>query len=196
MSVFVVQLNNVGQGLLDKDPSTAAPGDLGTHFTVSKQRQVYVMGPKKINRLLKDGETFTDCNYWKKFAYPNVPHDQAFIRVYSDDGSVYSDVESENVFAFGHAFTNVDQDFNDDSTYDIVDLHGGGAHFLQIQNNNGSGTLTVELNGDTDVYFTLAAGESQVFNSGDLVITKVRLKASADNKTALMIGSVRSVINS
>jgi hypothetical protein len=31
----------------------------------SYQRTIYVMGPNKVNRKLKDGDTFTDSNYWK-----------------------------------------------------------------------------------------------------------------------------------
>ncbi len=111
MSVFRVKLNNVDQGRLDLDPSThsagAGYGQLGDAFGVSKQRQVYVMGPKKINRLLSDGETFSDCNYWKRFAYPQVSYEQAIVEVVSDDGSVYSDVEEENTFVVGSTFATV-----------------------------------------------------------------------------------------
>lgn len=57
MSVFRVKLNNNAQGLLD----TVS----GSQQSTSIQRTVYVMGPKKINRKLKDGDTCTDSNYWK-----------------------------------------------------------------------------------------------------------------------------------
>jgi hypothetical protein len=66
MSVFRVKLQNVDQGKLDINPVTSAA------FTTSKQRTIYAMGPKKVNRKLADGDTFTDCNYWKRFAYPQV----------------------------------------------------------------------------------------------------------------------------
>ena len=90
MSVFRVKLNNAAQGALDINPSTLL------EFNTSIQRTIYVTGPKRIYRKLLDGETFTDCNYWKKFAYPQVPYDQAFIEVVSDDGSIYSEIEEEN----------------------------------------------------------------------------------------------------
>ena len=201
MSVFRVKLNNVDQGRLDLDPSShpgspAQYGDLGTPFTVSNQRQVYVMGPKKINRLLKDGETFTDCNYWKRFAYPQVSYEQAIVEVISDDGSVYSDVESENTFVVGKTFASVADAYNTDNTLNFVTVHGGPASFLQITNTHGSYALTVELNGNTNATITLAAGEAQIFNSGDLAITQVRLKSATTGGSAELVASVKSVCNS
>lgn len=202
MSIFKVQLNNVGQGLLDMDPRTASQNVLGTPFTVSLQRQCYVMGPKKINRLLKDGDTFTDCNYWKKFAYPNVPYDQAFISILSDDGSVYSDLPEENTFGVGASFTlstsladNKIDFLNSVKTSGGSDSSiaaGGPAKFLQVTNTHGSIALTGELNGDTNLTFTLAAGQSQIFNSGDLAVTLLRLKSASSNGTCFVIASVLS----
>ena len=58
MSVFRVRLTNNRQGLLD---------------VYDNQRTAYIMGPNRINRVLKDGEVFTDCNYWKRFAHPPLP---------------------------------------------------------------------------------------------------------------------------
>jgi len=190
MSVFSVKLNNVGQGLMDIDPST------GVQATTSKQRQVYVMGPKKINRLLSDGDTFTDCNYWKKFAYPQVPYEQAFINVVDDDGSVYSDVESENTYGVGASFT-LATSYNDTNTIDFITTYGSPATFLQVQNQDtGSIVITGELNGDTNLVFTLGAGETQVFNTGDLAITKLRLKAASGTPAALVLAAVKAQMNS
>jgi hypothetical protein len=186
MSVFKVKLQNVNQGQLDMDPTTGKP------FTVSKQRQVYVMGPRKINRLLKDGDTFTDCNYWKQFAYPQVPYDQAIIHVLSDDGTVYSDIESENTFAVGGTYTLANA-YNSTNTIDFMTTYSAPANFLQVTNNDGSIAITGKLNGDTNVTFTLKAGETQVFNSGDIAITKLELKSASGTPTATVIASVRSV---
>ena len=190
MSVFQVQLNNEIQGKLDINPNTGVP------FTTSVQREVYVTGPKKINRLLKDGDTFTDCNYWKKFAYPQTSKDKAFITVLSDDGSVYSDVESENTYGVGRSLT-LATSYNDDNTIDFMTTYGGPASFLQVQNQAASSILiTGELNGDTNLIFTLAQGETQVFNTGDLAITKLRLKAASGTPTALVLAAVKTVMNS
>jgi hypothetical protein len=188
MSVFRVKLQNVGQGLLDVDVNLA-------QNTTSKQRTVYVMGPRKINRLLKDGDTFTDCNYWKRFAYPTASLDQAFIEVVTDDGSVYSDVASENTYAVGSTFT-LATSYNSTNKIDFVGTYGQPAHFLQVTNNDGAIVITCELNGDTAVVFTLAAGESQVFNTGDLAITQIRMKSASGTPTATVIAAVRSVSSS
>ncbi len=198
MSVFQVQLNNVNQGLLDLDPTTDTPGhvygQLGSHFAVSHQRQIYVAGPNRTYRLLKDGEQFTDCNYWKRFAYPQMAHDQAFISVVTDDGSVYSDIAEENTFAVGNTATLTTA--LSGTVIDFVNTYGGPARFLQIQNLDGTKSVTGELNGDVNITFTLNAGESQIFNNGDLAITLLRMKTSAATSSASWIASVRSVCNS
>lgn len=190
MSVFRVKLNNVGQGLLDKDVN-------GVQVSTSKQRQVFVMGPKKVNRLLKDGDTFTDCNYWKRFAYPQVAYDQAIVEVLSDDGSIYSDVESENTFAVGATYASVTTAYSTDNTLNFVTAHGGPAHYLQITNLDGSRTLTVELNGNTDATITLAANEVQIFNTGDLAISQIRMKANSNGGSgAGILAAVKAAVNS
>ena len=198
MSVFQVQLNNVNQGLLDLDPTTDVAGHtyglLGSAFAVSKQRQIYVAGPNRTYRLLKDGEQFTDCNYWKRFAFPQMAYDQAFITVISDDGSIYSDVAEENTFAKGATATLTTA--LSGTVIDFVNTYGGPARFLQVQNLDGTKTVTGELNGDVNVTFTLGAGESQIFNNGDLAITLLRLKTSASTSQASWIASIRSTCNS
>lgn len=195
MSVFKVKLNNVGQGRLDIDPTTGLP------VATSAQRTIYVAGPGRKYRKLKDGETFTDNNYWKQFAAEVAGYEAAFIEVVSDDGSVYSDIAEENVFAIGSGETPIDltTGYTADNTFDFVDTYGGPAIFLQVTNNsaNGSGyTVTGEINGDTNVVFTIAEGETQVFNTGDLRITQLRLKGSNASATASYVGSVRSIATS
>lgn len=198
MSVFQVQLQNVNQGLLDLDPSTSDPGhaygQLGSAFTTSKQRQIYVAGPNRTYRLLKDGEQFTDCNYWKRFAYPQVSYDRAFITVVDDDGSVYSDIPEENTFAKGATVTLTTA--LSGNVIDFVTDYGGPARFLQVQNLDGTKSVTGELNGDVNVTFHLGPNESQIFNNGDLAITLLRLKTSAGTSSANWMASIRSTCNS
>lgn len=189
MSVFRVNLNNTAQGKLDIDPTT------GVAFTTSQQRKVYVMGPKKINRLLSDGATFTDSNYWKRFAYPQVAMEYAFIQVVTDDGSVYSDVESENTFGVAGAFT-LATSYNSTNVIDFVTTHGGPATFVQIRNLDASIAITAELNGDTNLTLTIPAATAQVFNAGDLAITQVRLKSASGTPAAQILASVKSTLNS
>lgn len=197
MSVFTVQLQNVNQGRLDIDPSTdtsATYGQLGTPFTVSKQRQIWVAGPNRRYRLLKDGDVFTDCNYWKRFAYPTVPYDQAFIKVTTDDGSTYSDNMEENLFTKG-ATAVLDTNFAT-TVVDFVTTYGAPARFLSVQNLDASIAIFGELNGDTNITFKVLAGETFIFDQADAVITLLRLKAASGTPSASWIASMRSECNS
>lgn len=197
MSVFRVKLNNNAQGLLDVDPTT------GLQSGVSNQRTISVNGPNKVLRVLADGETFTDCNYWKQFAYPQVSLENAFIEVVSDDGSVWSATSSENVFPLvwlpgddGVVAAGAAPE-DDNMSLDIVAEHGGPALFVQIKNNDSSDSIKVKLNGSTSAVFTLDANSTQIFNHGDLVITEIAFDNSAsgtnevDNIEVLL--SVKSV---
>ena len=206
MSVFRVALNNTQQGLLDLDPSTASQGDLGDQMATSVQRGVYVMGPNKINRLLLDGSTFTDCNYWKRFAYPAVPYNEAIVTVVTDDGSVYSDIPSENTFPRVYDRSIEANDTYGDNEIDIMTDLGGYAVFTQIVNQETTGgglDIKVGLNGtigSPDAIFDLAAGDTQIFNSGDLSISLIQFDNSASGAggpvAVQVLLSVRSVCNS
>lgn len=204
MSVFRVKLNNVNQGLLDKNPATASAGSivgqgLGGQMNPSIQRGVYITGPNRINRLLTDGETFTDCNYWKRFASPQVSFENAFIEVVTDDGSIYSDIASENTYprvfdidaTAGTTFT--------DNQADIVGDTGGYAVFAQITN-NGSEDVRIRLNGLTTAVFDLPSSSSQIFDKGDLSISLIEVDHSASGASSTVavqvITSVRSVCHS
>ena len=200
MSVFKVKLSSNDQGQLDIDPSTGLP------FTTSIQRTMMATGPKGIQRQLKDGEAFTDCNYWKQFAYPQMSLDEAFIQVVTDDGSVYSSVASENVYpvtwlpgtdgviSAGAATT------DDNMSLDIVTTYGGAAVFVQIQNTDSSHSVQVVLNGSADAIFTLDANSTQIFNAGDLVVSKIEFDNSASGTSDVdaveVLLSVKSTINS
>lgn len=207
MSVFKVALNNVEQGQMDLDPSTARSAygtgavtgqGLGGQFDPSIQRQIFVNGPNLTQRLLKDGETFTDCNYWKRFAYPQVPLKHAFIEVVTDDGSVYSDNPDENTYPQMTTISAVGGTTFADNEYDILGTTGGHAVFTQITN-NGAGAVQVRLNGLTGATFTLAASATQIYNNGDLVVTKIQIDNSASGAADADVDvqvAVRSVCNS
>lgn len=201
MSVFRVKLQNNSQGLLDVDSS-------GVQNSTSIQRTMYVMGPKRINRKLTDGQTFTDSNYWKKFAYPQMSLDQAFIEVVTDDGSVYSENESENTYpvvwlpgASDDGILVAGDTYDDDGmSLDIMTTYGGPAVFVQLQNIDSSHAARVKLNGSSTAVFTLDANTTQVFNSGDIAISSIAFDnsltgASNVNKVEVIL-SVKSVSNS
>lgn len=198
MSTFIVRLNQGAQGALDKDPSTMTADHLGTPMTVSRQRQVYVMGPRKINRLLKDGDTFTDCNYWKKFAYPQCSLENAIV-VFApngDDGSTYVEGGAVGTVPVIHA-GNVAPGAT--VTIDFVADHGGATTFCQIENLESAGEkIKVYLNGGL-TSFDLDGGASQIFNSGDLAITKIVLDNTASGASPgayQVIAAIASECNS
>jgi len=201
MSIFKVVLNNAAQGYMDLNPTTADPnayGSTGVEIQPSIQRTVYVTGPNGVHRKLKDGDQFTDCNYWKRFAYPQLPLDQAFIQVLSDDGSVYSDVSEENNYPKVY---NLDVDNGTSYAANVVDIlgdTGGFAIFVQIAN-QGSTPVKIRLNGVTDAIFDLGSGETQVFNHGDLTITKLEFAntvSGGSTTTIQVLVSIKSTCNS
>lgn len=197
MSVFKVKLNNNKQGRLDLDPTTNTSntyGNVGTSFPVSLQRSMFVAGPKMRYRKLVDGQTFTDSNYWKRFTSEVMGEEFAFIEVVTDDGSVYSDVESENTVAIGATLT-LSTSFAD-TVVNFVTTHGGPAKFLSVQNLHATIAVTGELNGNTNITFAVAAGETMMFNQGDLVITSLRLKGASGTPSVSYIASVASTSNS
>jgi len=177
MSVFKVHLNYPGkQGYLDFNPATASPGFLGNQMQPSKQRTMFCAGPNRIYRELFDGQVFTDCNYWKRFAFPQVSQEVAFIEVLTDDGSIFSDIPGENTFPkvfYPYAVANTDTFAT--NSIDIIGTYGAAATFVQITNLGTASTqnVTVQLNGDVGAVMLLAFGDTQVFNAGDLAITKL-----------------------
>ena len=196
MSVFKVKLNNTAQGRLDTYPVSGTM----VQASVSKQRQVYVMGPNRINRLLKDGDTFTDCNYWKKFAYPQVTLEQAFIEVVTDDGSVYVDGQAATYPKAYHLTIDAGTAFTAAANeVDILGDTGGYAVFCQISN-EGSEDVKVQINGNSSAWITIEDGTAQVFNVGDLQITTLQFahdqSGAATNVPVEVLVSVASVCTS
>lgn len=192
MSVFRVKLNNPAQGRLDINPTT------GAQMTTSIQRTIYVAGPKRTYRKLADGETFTDSNYWKRFAYPQVSLADAFIEVVTDDGSVYSDVESENTFPVVYNLDLTHGTSYTDNVADILGDYNSSANFVQITNQSNT-ACKVKLNGSASAIFDLAGGDTQVFNNGDLQITKLEFAnttSGGSDVTVQVIASLKSVLNS
>jgi len=188
MSEFRVKLNNSKQGTLDVNPSTQS------QFSTSVQRTIFVQGPGRKYRKLFDGETFVDCNYWKKFAYPQVDQEQAFIEVVSDDGSIYSDVSSENNYPKVYNLIVEQGTDYDDNTVDIAGDTESYANFVQITN-QGSSSVRVRLNGIAGATFELGGSETQVFNAGDLLVTKLAFINNVSGGSASDIQVLCSIKN-
>lgn len=172
MSVFQVKLNQGDQGTLDINPAT------GVEFSTSVQRTMYVAGPNGKIREVVDGTTFTDCNYWKRFAVPAVSANDAFIVVVDDDGSVYSEIASENTYPVVTSLTVSSGEDYTDNVIDIAGDTGNFAAFVQMTNTgtDGSGDVLVKLNGSSGAVFTLVGGTTQVFNAGDISVTQIAMQ--------------------
>lgn len=190
MSVFKVAINNKAEGVLDIDPAT------GAQEVPSIQRTIYVAGPNRKIRELNDGATFTDCNYWKRFAYPQVPLEYQIVEVLDDDGSIYSDVPGENTFPKVYNLTVTANTSYAANVADILTDTGGYATFVQITN-TGSSAVSVKINGQSGAIFNLNGGDTQVFNAGDLTITVLAFDNATGTDTDIqIICAVRSICNS
>ena len=192
MSVFTVALNNLDQGKLDINPITGLQSD------PSIQRSIYVMGPNRINRLLVDGETFTDCNYWKQFAYPQTTHALAFVEVTSDDGSTWANGESSNIVDSATLTGAVASTYaTAGNEWDIEgDYPGAYAIYTRIINTAGSGSVSIQLNDAAT--FSLDGGSEMIFDIGDLSVTKVAVSNNESGAVASpieVIALVKSVCN-
>jgi hypothetical protein len=180
MSTFKVKLTQGDQGKLDEN---------GVSTGISKQRTVYVMGPHKTNRLLKDGDTFTDSNYWKRFAYPQVTRDQAIVEVVSDDGSVYVDGPAGepdvSTFPVVYDLTVVNgTTYGDANTYaDILTDYGSHAVYCQVKTTTNN--VKMKINGSAILDVLTSA--VQVFNPGDLDITKLEFANTSGGTATVQI---------
>jgi len=174
MSIFKVKLKNSVQGLLDI-----------YNEDISIQRSIYVTGPLGKHRELKDGQVFTDSNYWKRFAYPQATFEDSFIEVVEDDGSVYVDKTNNNaprtyILSVSGGFEN-----------NVVDLGASEfAEFIQISN-RGSDTISVRINSSNNAIFGLLGSETQIFSTGDLNIQKIEF--SNENQEAVPVQVIASV---
>jgi hypothetical protein len=169
MSVFRVKLTNSNQGLLSG----------------ANQRSVFIMGPNKTNRVLKDGDTFTDVNYWKRFAYPQVSLEDAFIEIVTDDGIPYLDHQQVNFPKVYDITAEANSDY-DENQADIIGETGGSAVFAQITN-KGSEDVKIKLNNKTDAVIDLPAGSTQVFNAGDVFISGIKIKNESSSSVDVQI---------
>ena len=200
MSLFTVTLNNAVQGALDVYPVSGVM----TQPTASLQRTVYINGPHRTNRELHDGDQFTDCNYYKRFcAYDATTNPggvtdpaQVILVCTTDDGSIWDDTTGGSTGAPRvYAFDSTDASTGGWSgtplangaggtTYasnviDVLSNFGGYAQFCQIQNLSSNNAIQVRLNGSTNAVFTVAASGVQIFDKGDLLISKIEICAVA-----------------
>jgi (2Fe-2S) ferredoxin len=162
MSIFKVKLNNGTQGLLDNDPNG-----------VSIQRGIYVPGPDRVSRELKDGEVFSGSNYWKRYVYPNASADQSFLILLEDDGSIWYDkVDLNNIPKVYKLVIESGSSF-EDNVIDIQKDTNSFADFIQLSNQSEENPLQIRINGLDSAIFDLAEKEVQSFNNGELNVQKI-----------------------
>lgn len=184
MSVFKVNLHqgsgrNKGGSLDDNTPSV--------------QQTVYAMGPNRVNRKMTDGQTFTDCNYWKRYAYPQLPYNEAFIEVVTDDGSVYVDGQESTYPVVWNKTISAGSTYSSaNNTFDILSDYGGHAKFTQISVLGHA--VGVRFNGLSGTEITVEANTSQIFNSGDLTITKLQFDNSTSGTSSATVEVLTSVV--
>jgi hypothetical protein len=192
MSVFQVKLKSAAEGQLDTQV------DAGGN---SLQRQAYIMGPKRINRLMVDGEQFSDCNYYKQFCTYNATSNPegcdaaaAILLLVSDDGAPYSSVPSEQTFAWSTVAGGVDAGDAVFATIKDFATDFGSYAVSAIISNISNVAATIRINGTAE--FSLASLATQVFNTGDLVISKIEAKVTGAAKKITVFAGVKSVSNS
>lgn len=186
MSVFKVSLNKFNTGPVDKNAFPASGSVTG--------RTMYVDGPHLIKRLLRDGETFTDCNYWKQFAYPQLKLGDAFIEVVSDDGSEYSSVGcSSSSYPKVYTLTPaINATYTTAGSFASVLADTGASAVMAQITNNGTGPVKIRLNGSASAVLDLPAGRTQIFENGDLSINLIEVDNSGSGAA---IGNVQILVS-
>jgi hypothetical protein len=186
MSVFAVQLTQgvgrTAQGALDPDVLSVSQSGL----PASIQRTMYCPGPNKTNRVLFDGQTFTDVNYWKRFTYAVTgDYSTAFINVLVDDGSVWNDDSPENFFPRSYTITAASGSTYAANVVNVLQDNGSPAVFTQITVSTAGSAPTFRFNGLASALLSIGNGTTQVFDNGDLQVTKIEIDNSqSGNATA------------
>lgn len=170
MSKFRVKLTNREQGQLD---------------IYANQRSAYIMGPNKTNRKLKDGEVFIDSNYWKRFAYPQVSLEEAFIEILEDDGTIWSDTAENSYPKVYDLITEPGTSFSDNKA-DIANDSKSWAIFAQITN-KGDSSVKIRINGLDSAIMDLDASNTQVFNAGELNIGLIEVENQSEEAVHVQI---------
>jgi hypothetical protein len=190
MSVFQVRLNNINQGYLDINPNTVNVNTgQGQEMQPSIQRTMFVQGPSGTFLKLHDGDIFTACNYWKRFAFPNVSLEDAIVNVLVDDNVPYSTAVAFSdssapyaaVVPVGTTVYFGTSDFAAPSSANVST--GTVATQLTLVNNSGV-AATVTLNGSASAVLSLAAGEMITFAHNEFAVSTLAVAGGAVNVVA------------
>jgi hypothetical protein len=132
------------------------------------------------DRTFKDREVFEGSNYWKRYCAPSMPQKDAFLVIIEDDGTIYSEEDSENnqpfivtkKIAVGSSY---DDEGNE---IDLMKEQGTFATFVLIRNKNSSQEVNVKINGSKNAILELDGNDEISFDKGDIPISKLNFDNS------------------
>lgn len=129
----------------------------GFWSATSIQMTMYAPGANLTNRVLRDGQVFQDCNYWKQFTQAELGIADAFIETLEDDGipfvagvTSYQTVVDVVSVAQGSDFAS--------NEINYLDIYGVPASTVTISVTGDD--IVVRLNGSSSADLPLANGSS------------------------------------
>lgn len=193
MSTFQVRLNQTQLSQGNQPTSQARFLDQSIISGRSIQRSFYAMGPDKTSRKLKDGDIFNDVNYWKRFAFPVLPLDQAFIVVLNDDQTIWNDNPIDNHFPASYNFNVNDNTDYSSNVADILNDYGSLAVSIQIQV-TGSGTAPIfRFNGSAT--YAIAPGFISIFDNSKFPTSKIEINNQQAGHAFCTVSILLNIIN-
>jgi len=134
----------------------------------------------KGERTFKDREVFEGSNYWKKYCSPSMPQKDAFLIIVEDDGTIYSEDDSENNQPFiVTKKVAAGSSYNDEGNeIDLMKEQGTFATFVLIRNKNSSQEVNVKINGSKNAILELDGNDEISFDKGDIPISKLNFDNS------------------
>jgi hypothetical protein len=131
-------------------------------------------------RTFKDREVFEGSNYWKRYCSPSMPQKDAYLIIIEDDGTIYSEDDSENNQPFivtkkVAAGSSYDDEGNE---IDLMKEQGTFATFVLIRNKNSSQEINVKINGSKNAILELDGNDEISFDKGDIPISKLNFDNS------------------
>jgi len=144
------------------------------------QRTVNLPTPEGPHKTFKDREIIEGPNYWKRYCSPSMPHGEAFLVILEDDGTIYSDNDSENTYPFivskkvapGSSYEDEGNEIN------LMKEQGTFATFALIRNKNASQEINIKINGSKNAILELDGNDEISFDKGDLPISKLNFDNS------------------
>lgn len=194
-STFTVTVVDVDHFALNGSVGNGSYTSGGNWSAVSVQRTIYVDGPNLVKRELNDGQLFTDCNYWKQFAYPQISIDQAFIEVVTDDGIPF-DYNSQTSIPKVYSLTVANGTGFATNVRDILGTFGVAANSASVSVTGAN--VVMRINNDPGADYPIVSGGSVEFSSGEVQISSLafsNLVSGGSTATVLILFTLPSKCN-